>query len=126
MGEKNIFEIATRNKYRFPYKGAVSIEDLWDMSMKDLDSVFKALNKELRITNEESLMHTKSLADEEVENKIEIVKFIYNFKVKEQNERLLAREKKQRDQKIMDIIARKDAAELENKSKEELLAMLGE
>ena len=126
MGEKNIFEIATRNKYRFPYKGAVSVEDLWDMSMKDLDSVFKALNKELRITNEESLMHTKSLADEEVENKIEIVKFIYNFKVKEQNERLLAREKKQRDQKIMDIIARKDAAELENKSKEELLAMLGE
>lgn len=126
MGEKNIFEIATRSKYRFPYKGAVSVEDLWDLSMKDLDSVFKALNKELRITNEESLMHTKSLADEEVENKIEIVKFIYNYKVKEQNERLLAREKKQRDQKIMDIIARKDAAELENKSKEELLAMLGE
>jgi hypothetical protein len=126
MAEKNIFEVATKCKYRFPYKGMISVEDLWTLNMKALDEVFKALNAELKITNEESLLSEKSPADEEVENKIAIVKHIYNCKVQEQNERLLANEKRKRDQKIMSIIARKEDAELENMSKEDLLKMLGE
>lgn len=126
MPEKNIFEIATRCKYRFPYKGMISVEDLWTLSMKALDEVFKSLNTELKITNEESLLSEKSPADEEVENKIAIVKHIYNCKVQEQHERFIANEKRKRDQKIMSIIARKEDAELENMSKEDLLKMLGE
>ena len=126
MAEKNIFEVATKCKYRFPYKGMISVEDLWTLNMKALDEVFKALNAELKITNEESLLSEKSPADEEVENKIAIVKHIYNCKVQEQNERLLANEKRKRDQKIMSIIARKEDAKLENMSKEDLLKMLGE
>ena len=126
MAEKNIFEIATKYKYRFPYKGMISVEDLWTLNMKALDEVFKALNTELKITNEESLLSEKSPADEEVENKIAIVKYIYNCKVQEQNERILASEKRKRDQKIMSIIARKEDAELENMSKEDLIKMLGE
>lgn len=126
MAEKNIFEIATKCKYRFPYKGMISVEDLWTLNMKALDEVFKALNTELKITNEESLLSEKSPADEEVENKIAIVKYIYNCKVQEQNERILASEKRKRDQKIMSIIARKEDAELENMSKEDLIKMLGE
>ena len=27
--EINVFEIATRNKYRFPYRGQISVEDMW-------------------------------------------------------------------------------------------------
>ena len=126
MAEKNIFEIATKCKYRFPYKGMISVEDLWTLNMKALDEVFKALNTELKITNEESLLSEKSPADEEVENKIAIVKYIYNCKVQEQNEHILASEKRKRDQKIMSIIARKEDAELENMSKEDLIKMLGE
>lgn len=42
----NIFEAATRYKYRFPFKGMISVEDLWDLKLQDLDSVFKLLNKE--------------------------------------------------------------------------------
>ena len=41
----NIFEAATRYKYRFPFKGMISVEDLWDLKLQDLDSVFKLLNK---------------------------------------------------------------------------------
>ena len=39
----NIFEAATRYKYRFPFKGMISVEDLWDLKLQDLDSVFKLL-----------------------------------------------------------------------------------
>ena len=47
----NVFERAAMNKYRFPYKGQISVEDLWDLSLPGLDSVFKQLNK-LKKANE--------------------------------------------------------------------------
>ena len=44
----NMFEIATRNKFRFPFKGVISTEDLWDLSVESLDNVFKTLNSEMK------------------------------------------------------------------------------
>lgn len=76
----NIFEAATRYKYRFPFKGMISVEDLWDLKLQDLDSVFKLLNKEKKQSDEESLLQVKSEADQELENKIQIVKFIVQVK----------------------------------------------
>ena len=64
----NIFEEATRYKYRFPFKGMISVEDLWDLKLQDLDSVFKLLNKEKKQSDEESLLQVKSEADQELEN----------------------------------------------------------
>ena len=42
----NLFEVAVREKYRFPYNGMISTEDLWDLSVNALDSIFKTLNKD--------------------------------------------------------------------------------
>lgn len=55
----NIFEAATKEKYRFPFKGMISVEDLWDLKLQDLDSVFKALNKQKKQNDEESLLQIK-------------------------------------------------------------------
>ena len=106
----NIFEAATRYKYRFPFK------------LQDLDSVFKLLNKEKKQSDEESLLQVKSEADQELENKIQIVKFIVQVKQAEAAERLAAKDKKERNQKIMRIIERKQNEALEGKSLEELTA----
>ena len=46
MKNEKIFEMATRTKMRFPFKGMVSTEDLWELSVKDLDAVFKVLNSQ--------------------------------------------------------------------------------
>ena len=113
----NIFEAATRYKYRFPFKGMISVEDLWDLKLQDLDSVFKLLNKEKKQSDEESLLQVKSEADQALENKIQIVKFVVQVK---------QAEKKERNQKIMRIIERKQNEALEGKSLEELTAMLEE
>ena len=79
----NMFEIAARNKFRFPFKGMISTEDLWDLSVENLDNVFKMLNSEMKKTKEESLLSTKSKDDEVLELKIEIVKHIVAVKQEE-------------------------------------------
>lgn len=122
--KENIFEIAIRNKYRFPFKGMISTEDLWDLSIQNLDNVFKTLNKERKQNDEESLLETKTEFDQEVENKIEIVKYIVSVKQAEAAARLLEKEQKTRNQKIMAIIERKQDEALENLSVEELAKLI--
>lgn len=118
------FEIAIRNKYRFPYKGIVSVEDLWDLNVTQLDGIFKTLNAEVKKEQEESLLATKSAADTELETKISIIRYIVATKQAEAEKAKKAKENKAEAQKILDIIGRKQDAALENMSIEELQARL--
>ncbi|WP_243033922.1 hypothetical protein [Clostridium sp. AF50-3] len=56
--------MAARCKYRFPYRGNISVEDLWDLPVKALDGIFKTLNAEVKQSQEESLLENKSPEDE--------------------------------------------------------------
>lgn len=123
---ENMFEFATRTKMRFPFKGQISVEDLWDLRVEDLDTVFKSLNKQIKQTKEESLLATKTTEDTILDTQIAIVKYIFDVKVQETNERLLEKERKEKRQKIMSILATKQEQELQNKSEEELQKMLDE
>lgn len=121
---EKMFEQAIRGKMRFPYKGLVSVEDLWDISATGLDSVFKVLNSELKQAKEESLLNTKTKQDKELDIKIEIVKYIFEVKLAEENLRLKAKEQREQKQKILEILSAKQDESLQNKSIEELEAML--
>lgn len=79
----NMFEKAVKGKYRFPYKGQIAVEDLYDLPLGSLDTVFKTLNAEVKRTDEESLLQTKSAEDDILATKIEIVKYIFNEKLEE-------------------------------------------
>ncbi len=125
MSEK-MFEVAVRTKMRFPFKGLVSVEDLWDLSVRDLDSVFKVLNSQLKQVKEESLLEIKTKEDKELDTKIEIVKYIVGVKLEEENLRLKAKEKREQKQKILEILSVKQDQSLQNKSEEELQSMLDE
>ena len=122
--EKNLFEIATRNRYRFNYKGVMTVEDLWSLGVKDLDSIFKALNRQKKAADEDSLLATKSAADTELANKIELVKYIVSVKLAEAEDRKNAAEKKEQRDKILAIMAKKQDAKLENMDVSELEAEL--
>lgn len=124
--EKNMFEVAVRNKFRFPFRGVISVEDLWDLNVKDLDLVFKTLNSKLKQVKEESLLETKTQQDQELDTKIEIVKYIVNTKLEEEKTRLQAKERKEKKQKILEILSDKQEESLLNKSEDELRNMLNE
>lgn len=126
MNTVNMFEVATRGKMRFPYKGMVSVEDLWDLGVSALDSLFKALNSQMKQANEESLLNTKSKADETLDLQIEIVKYIVSVKLAEKEARDKAAAKKEQKQRIMQIMATKQDEALQNASMNDLQKMLNE
>jgi len=126
MNNEKMFEVATRSKMRFPFRGSVSVEDLWDLNVENLDSVFKTLNSQVKQAKEESLLNTRTKEDEVLEMQIAIVKYIVSIKLEEADARLKAKEKRERKQKIMGILSTKQEEELQGKSAEELQKMLSE
>lgn len=123
---EKMFEYATRNKVRFPFKGLISVEDLWDLSLTNLDSIYKTLNKQVKQSEEESLLNTKTTVDKELDVQIAIVKHIVAVKLAEQEAKEKASAKKAQKQKIMSIIASKQDEALQNSSVEDLQKMLDE
>ena len=123
---EKMFEYATRNKVRFPFKGLISVEDLWDLSLTNLDSIYKTLNKQVKQSEEESLLNTKTTVDKELDVQVAIVKHIVAVKLAEQEAREKASAKKAQKQKIMAIIASKQDEALQNSSVEDLQKMLDE
>lgn len=126
MSDMNLFEVATRANYQFPFRGMINVIDLWDLSLTNLDSVFKTLNAEVKKFEEESLLHTKSKEDEEISNKIEIVKYIVNVKLNEKKKRENDIKNAETRQKLLEIKAKRQNAALENMSDEELNKALAE
>jgi len=122
--ERNIFEIASRRRFRFNFKGEIGVEDLWDLTPTTLDGIFKKLNAEVKLSNEESLLNTKTDKDQDLEDKISIVRYITMVKLSEQEDRVNAAAKKAEKQKILKVLASKEDQELENKSVEELRKMV--
>ena len=123
---KNMFEVATRTKMRFPFKGLISVEDLWDLNVQNLDKIFKTLNSQHKEAQEESLLNAKSSEDEVLDTQIAIVKYIVGIKLEEKAAREKALENKEKRQKIMALMAKKDDEAMENMSKEELQKLLDE
>lgn len=122
----NLFEIATRRKYRFATnKGSLSVEDLWDLSSTQLDATYRAMTKELREQGGESLMQ-KDNDNTVLADKIEIIKHIFLVKQEEIAARKAAEENRNKRQRIMEILEQKRDASLQNMSEEDLQKMLND
>lgn len=120
----NLFKVAAKEGYRFQFKGNISVEDLFNLSTTELNTIYKTLNSELG-ENVEDLLGGESSVDKELKNKMGIVKEIFNDKVREQKEKEEALIEKQRRERIKEIIAKKKDDDLSSKSIEELESMLG-
>ena len=124
MATEKLFEMATRSKLRFPStKGELSVEDLWDLSDKDLDVVYKNLKDQEVKSSEESLLDDANV-DPKLTAAIGIVKYIFTTK---RNERLAEKErinKKLTQRKYIDALSKKQDEAIEKMSEAELRAMI--
>lgn len=121
-----MFEKAARMKLRFDFRGSVSVEDLWDMPVRDLDGIFKVLNVKSKTQQEESLLDTRNREDVIVALKIDIVKHIVKVKLQERDEYKESTERRARKGKLMAILEEKQDAALHEFSPEQLQKLIKE
>lgn len=132
----NIFELASRKKFRFDTsKGQVTAEDLWDLPLTsttnrpNLDDIAKDLYKQMKEDKEVSFVKSDAAVSADfntVKAKFDVVKHIIDVKLAEAETAKKAKETKAKNQRILELIAQKDDEALASKSREELLAMLSE
>lgn len=120
-----MFEQAVRQKLRFKLSnGFVTTEDLWDLSLQSLDTLAKSLNKQVKESEEESFIATKTKENKELELKFEIVKYIIKVKLQEAEDKKAKVERSARKAKIKEILEEKENESLKGKTTEELLKEL--
>lgn len=125
----NIFEQITRKGLTFStVKGNISVQELWQLPLKgrngfDLDTVSRDLLSKVKASSEESLVETVNNVDSDDELRLEVLKVVVNTLKSEQEARVNAEQARSHNEKIDQLIARKQEQELEGKSVEELLSM---
>jgi len=134
MNTDTMFEQASRMKLRFDSpQGLLAVEDLWDLPLTsttgnraNLDAIAIDLNRQTREA-EDTVSFVTPPADTgkaEISLKFDLVKYIIGVRVMERDERQAAVERKEKKQRLLELIARKQDQELEGKSVEELRAMV--
>jgi hypothetical protein len=123
----NIFEYATRNKLRFAsIRGELTVEQLWDVPLRsrddfNLNTIAKTVNKALKEISEESFVETtKTAAHARCEAAMEAVKYIIDVKLAEEESAKTRTERKQEKEKLLSILAEKQAGKLSELSEKEL------
>lgn len=113
-------------------KGLLSVEDVWGLSLANLDASIRSLAplvKKYQTADSDldflsSNSGTKNEETSLLELSFEILKDVYITKKEEANAKAKARETKEFNQKIMSLIAEKQENSLKDKSVEELMAMI--
>ena len=132
MSQVNLFELAARKAFRFETsKGFVTVEDLFQLPLESekgasLDQAAKTIARQLKQAEEESFVAAKTSKDSELEQKLDLIKYIIAVRKEESAAQRDAITRKQQREKISALLASKQEQELASKTPEELQAMLDE
>lgn len=117
----NIFEQASRLKLTFnTNKGQLSVEHLWDLSLDSLDTLAKAVNRELKASEEESFVKTRTKANTELVLRLEILKRVIEVKLQEAEEKKGRAEKAAQLSLLRELKANKQLQDLQSLSTAEI------
>jgi hypothetical protein len=127
----NIFERASRLKLRFDTpKGLITAEDLWDLPLTsgtgkaNLDDVARGLHRELKEANTQSFVLKPAKADDDLQTAFDVVKHVIDIRLAENEEARVKTENREKKQRILELISRKQDEALGAKSVEELQEMV--
>jgi hypothetical protein len=123
------FIAASRLKLRFASnRGHLSVEDLWDLSLTSLDTMARAVNKTLKEQAEESFIPKKNQPRGRSGDalRLEILKFIINAKVEENETAKTRAEKQAKLARLKELLLHKQDEQFEALSEEEIRKQIGE
>jgi len=124
------FKKASQLKLRFnTNKGSLSVEQLWDLTPTGLATLVRSIKAELKSANLDDDLGFLSdtiptKVDKENQLRFEVAKDVYLTKKAEADELRAAKEKKEHNQKILELIQKKKESKLESMSEEELTSLL--
>ena len=127
MGD--LFITAIRNKYRYPTeRGELTTEDLWDVPLTsrdgfNLDAIAVGIYNTMDQSSISFVQH-KTVANQLLANKLEVVKHIISVKLSDAAEAEAAELRREKKQKLLALKARKQDEVLANLTEEELDAEL--
>lgn len=120
-----MYKEAAKQKLRVPTsKGNLSVEQLWDLSLADLDTLAVSLDEGYKSSKGKSFLDTRTTKDKGLKLQFDIVLDILQSKVEDNNAIKDAREIKEHNQKILGLIVEKKDEALKGKSVKELENML--
>lgn len=120
----NVWLECIRKKIRFNYKGLISAEDLFDLSVSDLQGIYRMYAKEYNDLTQYQLDDSIDEGATDVLIQRDIVREVYTVKLAEKMARQNAQAKEETRQEILSIMAEKQKDDLKNLSMEELQAKL--
>lgn len=121
----NKYKKASKLKLRFATnRGSLSVEQLWDLSINDLDGLAVVLDDQYKKSSSKSFIVKRSSKNRNIKLAFDIVIDILNTKVEDRDKLQLARENKIHNDKIYAAIAELEDNELKSMSKKELISQL--
>lgn len=121
----DIFKQATKERLRFQTnKGPLSVEQLWDLSLTDLDTLAVSLQETYETSKGKSFLTKRTTKNAAVKLQFDIVLDVLQTKVEEADNLRELKEAKEHDNKILGLIEEKKDEELKGKSVAELRKLL--
>lgn len=119
------FKLASQQKLRFQTnKGLLSVEQLWDLSLEDLDALAVSLETEHKESGKKSFLVKTSVKDKTAKLRFDVTLDVLNTKVEEMQALQEAAEIKEHNKKIITLISEKQDESLKGKSIKQLEGML--
>jgi len=121
----DIFKQASKLKLRIPTKvGNLSVEQLWDMKISDLDELAVSLEEKHAASGRKSFVVKTTEKSRTAKLMFDVVHDVLMTKVAEHEAATLTAARKEKNQQILSLIQSKENEALASKSIEELRTML--
>lgn len=105
-------------------KGNIQTEDLYELKLEQLDAIAMKLDKELSESTGKSFIGKKSDTNKLTQLKLDVVLEVIKDKLAEQAASDLKKQRKEKREEIMAVIAEKEKTQREGKSLKSLYAEL--
>lgn len=120
-----MYKEALQKKLRFKTnKGMITTEDLFDLSLQNLNTLAIMLDKKISEAPKKSFIEELPAEENDDELRFSIVKDVINIKLKARKDNIDKAQADAQKKRILEILAKRNDEELGKKSTEELRAML--